>query len=288
MKRYERLVLKTEIGTAIEVLEKTNGELVIRAANVYSEDYQNPPIPNGYKHVCGKWNNGFVIERYSDRSQFVWIPVGSLAPNGTLDSKIFSEKFFMTISLNDEFSAGQFNMNSNDVLYRQFESIKKYGGFYISRYHISKRNKGLPVSIKNSMPWIRIGAIHADEIAASIENSAEVESHLPFIAEYDLIKAWLIKTKVRTPYIDEEYLDKRHTWDVVNTGRKLECCANNIYDIVSNMQEWVKKKDGGLIYFWANFRKYENEGYSPVSFNYDHFEYCHNVAIGFRASLYIK
>ena len=96
MKRYEKFVLEAEKGITFEVSEETSGELIIRAlnkANVYSENYANPPILEGYKHVCGEWNNGFVIERCSDGSQFVWIPVGSLDSNGTLDGVSFTEKF---------------------------------------------------------------------------------------------------------------------------------------------------------------------------------------------------
>ena len=74
MKRYEKFVLEAEKGITFEVSEGTSGELIIRAlniatANVYSTNYVNPPIPEGYKHVCGEWNNGFVIERCSDGSQ---------------------------------------------------------------------------------------------------------------------------------------------------------------------------------------------------------------------------
>ena len=59
MKRYEKFVLEAEKGITFEVSEGTSGELIIRAlniatANVYSTNYVNPPIPEGYKHVCGE------------------------------------------------------------------------------------------------------------------------------------------------------------------------------------------------------------------------------------------
>ena len=164
MKRYEKFVLEAEKGITFEVSEGTRGELIIRAlniatANVNSTNYVNPPIPNyvnppipeGYKHVCGEWNNGFVIERCSDRSQFVWIPVGSLDSNGTLDGEHFSEKFGRRNYMNDEFSADEFNEALNGELLEQLESVKKYGGFYISRYNISKSSEGKPQSVKGVM-----------------------------------------------------------------------------------------------------------------------------------------
>ena len=82
MERCEKIVLEAEKGITFNVSKRTSGELIIRALNSttvngYSTNYANPPIPKGYKHICGEWNNGFVIERCSDGSQFVWIPVGS-------------------------------------------------------------------------------------------------------------------------------------------------------------------------------------------------------------------
>ena len=54
MGRYEKIVLEAEKGITFEVLKGTSGELIIRAlniatANVYSTNYVNPPIPEGYK-----------------------------------------------------------------------------------------------------------------------------------------------------------------------------------------------------------------------------------------------
>ena len=72
MKRYEKFVLEAEKGITFEVSELeaekgitfevsegTSGELIIRAlniatANVYSTNYANPLIPEGYKHK-GLW-----------------------------------------------------------------------------------------------------------------------------------------------------------------------------------------------------------------------------------------
>ena len=132
-------MLEAEKGITFEFSEKTSEKLIIRAqnvdrANVYYINYANPPIPERYKHVCGEWNNGFVIERCSDGSQFVWIPVGSLDYNGTLDGKRFWEKFGRRNYMNDKFSDDGFNEALNDELLEQLESVKKYGGFYISRY----------------------------------------------------------------------------------------------------------------------------------------------------------
>lgn len=131
MKRYEKFVLEAEKGITFEDSEGTSGKLIIRDLNIvtadgYSTNYVNPPIPKGYRHILGEWNNGFTIERDSDGSQFVWIPVGSLDSNGTLDGEHFSEKFGRRNYRNDEFSFDEFNEDLNDELNKQLESVKKY------------------------------------------------------------------------------------------------------------------------------------------------------------------
>lgn len=203
MKRYEKFVLEAEQGIVFDVSEGTSGELVIRAlpiekANSYSERYANPVVPEGYKHICGEWNNGFVIERCSDGSQFVWIPVGSLDSNGTLDGEHFSEKFGRRKYQQAEISKGKYNESLSDELLRQLESVKKYGGFYISRYHISKAANGKPQSVKGAIPWGNINWFDAKEVASTIEQSKEVTSHLTFGAEYDSVLEWFMKSGAKS------------------------------------------------------------------------------------------
>ena len=255
--RYDKFVLEAEKGITFEVSEGTSGELIIRAlniatANVYSENYVNPPIPEGYKYVCGEWNNGFVIERSSDGSQFVWIPVGSLDSDGTLDGEHFSEKFGRRNYQDDEFSDSKFNEALNGELLEQLESVKKYGGFYISRYNISKSSVGKPQSVKGVMPWVNIKFDDAKKVASTIEDNEAVKSHLTFGAENDSVLAWFIKSNARTrSEIAEDSTNWGNHWNtknsprkVVETGSSEEWCTNNIYDFAGNVDEWTQEKNG--------------------------------------------
>ena len=296
MKRYEKFVLEAENGITFEVSEGTSGELIIRAlniatSNVYSTNYVNPPIPDGYKHVCGEWNNGFVIERCSDGSQFVWIPVGSLDSNGTLDGEHFSEKFGRRNYMNNEF-----NEALNDELLEQLESVKKYGGFYISRYNISKSSEGKPQSVKGVMPWVNINFDDAKKVTSTIEDNEAVKSHLTFGAEYDSVLEWFIKTEVKTlTEIVEDSTEWGNHWNtenspkkVVETGSREEWCANNIYDFAGNVDEWTQEQNkssrrvtrGGDYNFFGNDYPVAYRNYCNPYDGYDN--------TGFRATLYIK
>ncbi len=309
MKRYEKFVLEAEKGITFEVSEGTRGELIIRAlniatANVNSTNYVNPPIPNyvnppipeGYKHVCGEWNNGFVIERCSDRSQFVWIPVGSLDSNGTLDGEHFSEKFGRRNYMNDEFSADEFNEALNGELLEQLESVKKYGGFYISRYNISKSSEGKPQSVKGVMPWVNINFDDAKKVVSTIEDNEAVKSHLTFGAEYDSVLEWFIKTEVKTlAEIAEDSTEWGNHWNTENspkkaveTGSREEWCANNIYDFTGNVDEWTQEqhKSSHRVLRGGNYN--DNGDYSPVAYRGYLYPYGKYSFTGFRATLYIK
>ena len=296
MKRYEKFVLEAENGITFEVSEGTSGELIIRAlniatVNVCSTNYVNPPIPEGYKHVCGEWNNGFVIERCSDGSQFVWIPVGSLDSNGTLDGEHFSEKFGRRNYMNNEF-----NEALNDELLEQLESVKKYGGFYISRYNISKSSEGKPQSVKGVMPWVNINFDDAKKVASTIEDNEAVKSHLTFGAEYDSVLEWFIKTEVKTlaeiaedstewsNYCNTENSPKK----VVETGSREKWCVNNIYDLAGNVDEWTQEQNKSSYRVIRGGNYSINGDFCPVAYrDYSSPDFSYNDT-GFRATLYIK
>ena len=298
MGRYEKIVLEAEKGITFEVSEGTSGELIIRAlniatANVYSTNYVNPPIPEGYKHVCGEWNNGFVIERCSDGSQFVWIPVGSLDSNGTLDGKDFSEKFGRRNYMDDEFSDDEFNEALNDEL---LESVKRYGGFYISRYNISKSSEGKPQSVKGVMPWVNINFDDAKKVASTIEDNEVVKSHLTFGAEYDSVLEWFIKTEVKTlAEIAEDSTEWGNHWNtensprkVVETGSREEWCANNIYDFAGNVDEWTQEKNESSYRVIRGGNCSDSGDNFPVAYRGYDYPVGNYSDTGFRATLYIK
>ena len=296
MKRYEKFVLEAEKGITFEVSEGTRGELIIRATNVCSENYANPPIPKGYRHILGEWNNGFTIERDSDGSQFVWIPVGSLDSNGTLDGENFSEKFGRRNYMKDKFSDNAFNEALNGELRKQLKSVRKYGGFYISRYNISRSKKGKLQSVKGVRPWVGINFDDVKKVASTIEDNEAVKSHLTFGAEYDSVLEWFIKTKVKTlAEIAKDSTEWGNYWDtensprkVVETGSREEWCANNIYDFAGNVNELTQELyqisycviRGGCYYDGENLCSVACRNvYNPDDVYFD---------TGFRATLWIK
>lgn len=263
---------------------------------VYSDMYTNPPIPDGYMHAYGEWNNGFVIMRISDGSQFVWIPVGYLDADGTLDGENFNEKFGRRNYLNDDISEDEYDEDLSKELLEQIESVKKHGGFYISRYNISKSIEGKPHSVNDAMPWVNIYFEDAKKIAATFETKGNVTSHLTYGAEYDSVLAWFIKSKARTlDEIVENSSNWGNYWNAKNTPRKLvetgsciEWCTNGIYDFAGNVDEWTQEQNYSSFHIIRG-GNYCNDGeFCPVSCHgIGFYDFC-NSGTGFRIALCIK
>lgn len=226
-------------------------ELIDWIARVFeSKRYMHPPVPEGYDHVKGEWNNGFIIERYSDGSQLVWVPVGALIPNGTMDGISFAQKFGRRNYMAENFSEEGFSEKMSRELILQCESVKKHGGFYISRYNISKNiETGKPQSIKGEEPWTKVTGDEAVKIARTFEKSKNVQSHLPFGAEYDSVLEWLVQSGDKTYW--EINVDSSNWGNIVyigltkprifNTGSNPAWRANNIYDLAGNVMEWTQE-----------------------------------------------
>ena len=88
------------------------------------------------------WENAEELEVLKRTyEQFVWCPTEMLQADGTLDGANYNEKFgrrWKNYNLPSELKAEE---PLEGELLEQFESVKKYGGLYISRYNISKGEK---------------------------------------------------------------------------------------------------------------------------------------------------
>ena len=243
------------------------------------------------------WSNSYEIDNLKRMyDQLVWVPVSLLASNGTTEGSLFTEKFSSPTHGINEFSESECNETLTVELVRQLESVKKYGGFYISRYNISESADGKPRSIKGRKPWVNIDFDTAKKVAAAMEDNDAVKSHLPFGIEYDSVLDWFIKSGAKTRYeITENSKDWGNYWNTANspkeiaeTGSCVEWCVNNLYDLAGNIEEWTQEHKASS-YCITRGGSFDHLGiFSPVAHRNSHTpaEYCSKI--GFRAILYIK
>ena len=230
-----------------EVLGETSDGIIIKVlkSTPSNYNYMLPPIPDGYKYVCGEWNSGFVIERISDGSQFVWVPVGSLDADGSHDGIKFNKKYGRRNFGDETINVREFHGAFSEELSKENESVKKHGGFYIGRYATSLGSDGLLHSIKGAMPWRPRYYKEAKEGAASFENNEFVWSSLVSGLAYDSTLAWFIKSEAKDLYdIAYDSTGWGNYWEtenspheVVETGFSEKWKANNIYDLAGNIHE---------------------------------------------------
>ncbi len=222
-------------------------------------NYKKPPIPKGFFHVEGTWKTGFVIEHLDkfDRSQFVWVPVGALKKNATLDGITFLQRFGRRRFIPQDFWDNEYFEELVGELKKQYKSVKKYGGFYISRFTISKNKKtGRAQSIEGEYPWVEMKYKKAKKIAQKMINKDHVKSHLLYGAEYDSVLQWFKQTKSRSM---KEIVEDSRTWGhydegcealfgvarLKKTGVNKNTCTNGIYDFTGNVFTMTQERAKG-------------------------------------------
>lgn len=251
MKNGKRIVLEASEGITFRVQEGKD-EIVIMAivdkvmSSIESYNYQNPYIPQGYVYLKGEWQNGFVIQNQDDKSEFVWIPVGWLDDEATLDGKNFNEKFGRVNWYDSDFSESGYHEEENQDF---IESVKKYGGFYFARYHASIEN-GKLVFKKGNMPLCNINYHDAANMAVNYaRGSKDVQSCITSGAVFDSVLRWIIKFAAKPKEdIVNDSTSWGNYWNSVNslqkimpTGSNRRWSVCNIYDIAGNVEEWTSE-----------------------------------------------
>ena len=245
------------------------------------------------------WQNPDEIETLMRTyDQFVWTPVGLLTANGTLDGIHFNEKFGRMNYQNDDFSETEFQEPLVGELLFQKKSVDKYGGYYSSRYNISKDEKTEKIrSVKGANPYKNIYFETAKEVISTMLKSETVTSHLMYGAEYDTRIKWVIEVgTVTTNDCIEDSTKLGNYWNNKNyPSRILETgedgCINNIYGFAGNLREFTQEqcKSGSSRVIRGG--SYDCTGYErSITYReyYDLFNDQSHLFAGFRATIDIK
>ena len=233
---------------------KRNGKDAVKAAKKMLVDafcdipnYMLPPVLDGFRYVEGKWDDGFVIEDKAYGSRFVWIPVGSLYANGTLDGKNFNQKFGRRNFEGDDFSETGYHEIETPEVVLQRQIIELIEGFYISQFEISGIGiQGICRSVKWANPIRCVDLKSAEKIASQVATTGNLPTHLVTGAEYDTVLQWLLQSGAKT--LEEVTVDSR-SWGNYSitrekTGSNENYVANRIYDLAGNNLEWTQEKFG--------------------------------------------
>lgn len=188
-----------------------------------------PYIPEGFKHVLGTVEEGYVIED-KDGNQFVWIPVPE--KNLLVDQ-------YETASANfvDE-RDGELN-----------NSITKNLGFYISRFEISAggKNGNSAASVKGKKPWTNVSYVEAKTVAESMSKDygyKDISTMLPTGKSWSKVLSWIDKTKKT---YSKSLTFGNYDGGIKLTGTHATDEVNHIFDLAGNVKEWTEEKYVGKI-----------------------------------------
>lgn len=259
-------------------------------------------IPNGFKIIEKDISKGLVIEDNTG-NQFVWIPVNN--KEITLSRKTFVDN--ITNVKNKEaierIYYGEEVLNSVTRSYKDDkknyvydidyfkESVKKYGGFYISRYEIGDKNskdfrneptKGKIASKKGLIPY---NFISRDE-ALSLSQNIYYGIKSTLINSY----AWDTTLEYISQYNKDYVLNKKNNINkkIMKTGESNDV-VNNIYDLSGNVAEWTTEYSSNASYEYQAHCVYRGEAFNSDDLNPSVRNYNDNIKnefIGFRIILY--
>lgn len=295
----KRIVLEASEGITFRMQEGAE-EIVIRAiienekvCSDYSDNYKNPFIPEGYVHIKGTWDTGFVIQNKADGSEFTWIPIGYLDPDGMLDGVNFNEEFGRKNWYDSNFSEKGYH---EEIPNEFIQSVKKYGGCYLSSYHASKED-GKLVFKQGNMPWVNINYPNAETAAAGYaKDSKDIASIITSGAVFDSLLRWIIKSNAKTyNQVVKDSTSWGNYWNsknspqkVMPTGSKTKWSVFNIYDIAGNVDEWTSEMSGSSCrVLRGGYCNYNGNDWPAASrfYNYPNSYFNHT---SFRAVLFGK
>ena len=286
--RYSKITFEADEGITFEVREQIDGSLVVRAMKSAYE-LKAPYIPKGFDFASGEIKTGFVIKRLSDGSEFVWIPVGILDANATLDGGISSNvKFGRTNFNNDIFAPNGFHEEFEYGLKEQALSVEKYGGFYISRHLISIDIECKLHSVFGQDPYVDFKPSEAIKKARMMCSHKNVSTHVVYGAEYDCVLNWLMKVgkKKKSEICEDSSSWGNYDSNKMNkTGDIIFCRANSIYDLAGNVSELTQERYGNEDYTIRG-GSYKNK--KPVSYREAIKADETRNDVGFRVALWIS
>lgn len=213
--------------------------------------YNKPFVPQGFTYLTGNWDSGFVIAD-SFGNEFVWVPVGNLDKNGTLDGITFNSSFGLRNWYNYDFSLNGWHEFVPEHI---VNSVLKAGGFYVARYTASLENEEI-VFKKGNLPLIEMTYEEAVHFESTFKtDDKELEHCLMLGSAYDSICQWFIQSGVLSgnevlddsSYLgnyanNEKYYLKDSEVRLLPTGSNEDWKIFNIYDLAGNTAEFTQER----------------------------------------------
>jgi len=255
------------------------------STDIIGDIVEGAPIPKGFEYVEGTEKTGVKIKN-RDNLYFIWIPVKNM---DKVKETFKANAVAAGLDPDDEYGEIQtyekYKDEAGDEYNALVESIKKYGGFYISEaelgydkngnsiniyremdvnkesgYHhvtngdyyrnVKKENRQEGLNSKEGEPgYFKLTYKSAKEKCEELyKDSVTVSSHLTYGLEYDAVVNYLIENGLEDEkaFNDSTEIGKDSNSDK-NTVWKDKFLLNGIYGLAGNLAEITQEKDGDKI-----------------------------------------
>lgn len=200
-----------------------SSKLSIEVKNIKTVSANKPYIPDGFEHVLGEVDDGYVIQdKYGN--QYVWIPVESgILTRTTLTNREYED--------------------SNSTATGLVNSVAKNFGFYIARFEASAYQANdvrFAGSVEGQMPWTNVtyqdAAEAANNTAISLQYPEDMVTAISSSYAWDTALTWIdqyiINYSTNTSY-------GNYSGTVLPTGGTESDRVKNICDLSGNVREWT-------------------------------------------------
>ena len=198
-------------------------KLNIVVKNIKEISSKTPYIPEGFKHVSGDVDTGYIIsDNY--KNEYVWVPI----ENGILKR---------TTVANGEYE------DSNSTATGLVNSVAKNFGFYIARYEASPflaNDVKFAGSVEGQKPWTGVSFIDAQEYSQNtakvLEYPEDIVTSIINSYAWDSVLSW-IDQSVQNFSTNTSY--GNYSGTILPTGGTESDKVNNIFDLAGNVREWT-------------------------------------------------
>lgn len=200
-----------------------SSKLSIEVKNIRTVSAKNPYIPDGFEHVSGEVDDGFIIQDMYG-NQYVWIPVESgILTRTTLTNREYED--------------------SNSSATGLVNSVAKNFGFYLARFEASAYQANdvrFAGSIEGQMPWTNVtyqdASDAANNTAKALQYPEEMITSIANSYAWDTALTWIdqsvINYSTNTSY-------GNYSGTVLPTGGTESDRVKNICDLAGNVREWT-------------------------------------------------
>lgn len=212
-------------------------------------DYTNPPIYPGWNRIPGAtWdgeNGAYAKDEHG--WDMVWIPVGALSENGTLDGINYNQKFGKR-KFSHEYEDFSENGYHQTYAYNYIQTIRKEGGFYVASCPASLGSNGKVQFVKDFYAFAinTSKCINYRNVLANFNYIETLTTGWKFLsgAQYDSIVEWL---RINGYNIEDSslwgnyYYTKNSPRELLPIGSRVEWQTKGLVDFAGSLW-WITEE----------------------------------------------